>query len=257
MKQSRRLVCKRIVNGTTQFEFCDPDECVDAEPLFYLRSGVGHPANFEPLERIEPHDKKAAYDFAVQVMVCLQGRFGRFQRMSVDQLAIQRARLFLDGATPDNFSSDDPLEFLNYMIEQTLDTTSKQYNLGSHLALCKISKHLKETGKEIPSQLRQWIAHCPDLPKPLRGYNPDQAAVQEDTDELEQRLVEICSQLGPVKETGLSPTRNPLSKALSISDAVSEVLEHFGYRAGYSSVRQKKKWKSHLQRLSQFLNGDG
>ena len=93
--------------------------------------------------------------------------------------------------------------------------------------------------------------------KPRRGYNPDQAAVQEDTDELEQSLIEFCSQLGPVKETGLSLTRNEQSEALSISDAVSEVLKHFGYRAGYSSVRQKQKGKPHLHSLSQFLDGDG
>ena len=182
---------------------------------------------------------------------------GRHRPLTVEDRAKQRAHTFLEGGTPDYFGSDDPLKLLDYMIEQTRDATSEQFDPASYSALWMIWNHLNESGGEIPPQLRQWMAQCPELPKRRRGFNLDRAAVQEDTDVVTQGLVEFCSLLGPVQETRLRLTRNPQTKFPTICHAVAKVMRSIGYRATYSTVRQKVEGVPHLENLRQFVDGDG
>ena len=257
MTHSRKLVFKNIEDGLPLFGRCDPDECPDGEPLFYERDDLEGPANFEPLQPIEPNDKKAAYKFAVRVMRYYLFCRGRHRPITVEDREKQRAHTFLEGGTPDYFGSDDPLKLLDYMIEQTRDATSEQFDPASYSALWMIWNHLNESGGEIPPQLRQWMAQCPELPKRRRGFNLDRAAVQEDTDVVTQGLVEFCSLLGPVQETRLRLTRNPQTKFPTICHAVAKVMRSIGYRATYSTVRQKVEGVPHLENLRQFVDGDG
>ena len=72
-----------------------------------------------------------------------------------------------------------------------------------------------------------------------------------------QGLVEFCSLLAPVQETRLRLTRNSESKFPTICHAVAKVMRSIGYRATYSTVRQKVEGVPHLENLRQFVDGDG
>jgi len=98
-------------------------------------------------------------------------------------------------------------------------------------------RYLRQSGKPIPDELREWVFDCFDgsqtLPETEVGRNPHGNEVR---NQLIIRTVDI------LVRCGLNATRNEVSPPESACDAVSEALHIHGSELSYAGVA--KVWQS-------------